>query len=135
MTLREDISSVHIVAIQLNLNHLPHILITSSVTQTALFRASPVTLFLPPMVRSVVCESQRELTCCLPFPSCFLHNPKFAKPIPLLATFCAGFLIGIFFDPDDEGNMLLRKGGSLSAGYMVLYHRRQTLYNRCCESL
>jgi hypothetical protein len=36
----------------------------------------------------------------------------------------ACFLLGLFFNPEDGGDMLLRNGGRLSTGYIVLYPRR-----------
>jgi hypothetical protein len=35
-----------------------------------------------------------------------------------------GFFIGLFFDPEAGGDMLLRKVGLLSADYTALYRRR-----------
>jgi hypothetical protein len=44
----------------------------------------------------------------------------------LLATsFHARFLLALFFDPEDGGDMFLRNIGWLSRDYMVLYPRRQ----------
>jgi hypothetical protein len=34
------------------------------------------------------------------------------------------FLLGIFFDPEDEGNMFLQNVSSLSTDYTALYPRR-----------
>jgi hypothetical protein len=43
----------------------------------------------------------------------------------MLATcFHAGFLLGLFFDPEDGGNTFLRNVGSFSMDYMELYPRR-----------
>jgi hypothetical protein len=36
----------------------------------------------------------------------------------------AGFLLGLFFDPEDGSDMFLRKVGRLSTDYMTLYSRR-----------
>jgi hypothetical protein len=50
----------------------------------------------------------------------------------LLATcFYAGLLFGLFFDPEDEGDMLLRNVGWFSTDYTALYPRRyNTLWIR-----
>jgi hypothetical protein len=37
----------------------------------------------------------------------------------------AGFLLGLFFDPEDGGDMFLLNIGSLSIDYTALYPRRQ----------
>jgi hypothetical protein len=37
----------------------------------------------------------------------------------------AGFVLGLFFDPEDEGDMFLRNVGWLLTAYMALYPRRQ----------
>jgi hypothetical protein len=36
-----------------------------------------------------------------------------------------GFLLGLFFDPEDGGDKFLRNSSWLSLDYMVLYPRRQ----------
>jgi hypothetical protein len=43
----------------------------------------------------------------------------------LTTCFHAGFFLGLLFDTEDGGDMLLRKIGSLSNDYMALYLRRQ----------
>jgi hypothetical protein len=44
----------------------------------------------------------------------------------LLSTFFqAGFLLGVFFEPEDGGDMFLRNDGWLSRDYTVLYPRRE----------
>jgi hypothetical protein len=43
----------------------------------------------------------------------------------MLATcFHAGFLLGLFFDPEDGGDIFLRNAGSLSTDYKGIYPRR-----------
>jgi hypothetical protein len=37
---------------------------------------------------------------------------------------CAGFLLGLFFDLEDGGDMSIRNVGWLSVEYMALYPRR-----------
>jgi hypothetical protein len=45
--------------------------------------------------------------------------------LALLATFFrSGFLLGLFFDHEDGGNMFLRNVGSLSMDYTTLYSTR-----------
>jgi hypothetical protein len=39
-------------------------------------------------------------------------------------TFDAGYLLGLFFDPEDRDDMFLRNVGWLSTDYMALYPRR-----------
>jgi hypothetical protein len=69
--------------------------------------------------------SQRQLSSTVPFPSCFLHNPKFRQ-----GDCFAGYLLSpwflacLFFDPEDGGDMFLRNIGWLSADYTALYPRR-----------
>jgi hypothetical protein len=36
----------------------------------------------------------------------------------------AGFLLGLFFDPEDGGDMFLQNVNELSIGYTALYSRR-----------
>jgi hypothetical protein len=46
-----------------------------------------------------------------------------ANRAPLATCFHAGFLLGLFFDPEDGGDMLLRNVGRLSTDYKALYPR------------
>jgi hypothetical protein len=39
--------------------------------------------------------------------------------------FHAGFLLGLFFDPEEGGDMFLRNVGGFSTEYTALYHRRE----------
>jgi hypothetical protein len=39
----------------------------------------------------------------------------------------AGFLLGLFFDPEDGGDMFLRNVDSFSTDYTALHPRRYTL--------
>jgi hypothetical protein len=54
------------------------------------------------------------------------HSRRESKILlSLLATcFYTGFLLGLFFDSENGGDMFLRNIGWLSAGYMALYPRR-----------
>jgi hypothetical protein len=42
-----------------------------------------------------------------------------------VASFHDGFLLGLYFDPEDGGDMFLENIGSLSVEYTALYSRRQ----------
>jgi hypothetical protein len=43
----------------------------------------------------------------------------------LSTCYHAAFLLGLFFDPEDGSDMLLRNVGLLSTDYTALYPRRQ----------
>jgi hypothetical protein len=43
----------------------------------------------------------------------------------LVICFDAGFLPGLYFYPEDGGDMFLRNVGGLSTDYMALYPRRE----------
>jgi hypothetical protein len=107
--------------------------------QPALLRAVLVMLFFSPIgslgcvcesqwvlaVHSVLRANQRKPTCCLRFPSCFLYNPKFQQAHRSACHLLhAGFLLGLFFEPEDGGAMFLRNLGWLSVDYTALYPRR-----------
>jgi hypothetical protein len=103
--------------------------------QTALLRAMLITLPSLLLVRSVVCRSQwvlavhsvlrasqRELSCCLPFLSCFLYNPKFRQAhcstFHLLSPWFLAFLILLH---EDGGGIFFRNVDLLSTDYKALY--------------
>jgi hypothetical protein len=45
-----------------------------------------------------------------------------------------GFLLGLLFDPDDDGEIFLRNVGRLTTDYMALYPRRQkSSYSEVCN--
>jgi hypothetical protein len=46
------------------------------------------------------------------------------KEALLGTSFYAGFLLGLFFDPEEGGDMFLRNVDSLSTVYRELYPRR-----------
>jgi hypothetical protein len=46
--------------------------------------------------------------------------------IMIANCFHAGFLLGLFFDSEDGGDILPRKVGLLSVDYTALHPRRQT---------
>jgi hypothetical protein len=85
------------------------------------------------VLSSVVMESSASwcITPCSPLkdnrrfggnisPPVFVYNPKC-----LFATyFHDGFLLGLFIDPEDGGDMSLRNVGCLSTDYAALYPRR-----------
>jgi hypothetical protein len=51
---------------------------------------------------------------------------KPATPRPLLATCIhSDFLLGLFFNPEDRGEIFLRNVRGFSKDYMALYPRRQ----------
>jgi hypothetical protein len=56
-------------------------------------------------VHFVLRVSQRKLTCCLAFPSRFLYNPKFRQADCSSYLLQAGFLICLFFDPEDGSDV------------------------------
>jgi hypothetical protein len=69
---------------------------------------------------------QCKLRPTLPFPACFLYNPKFhSQPITQFATcFHTGILLSLF-DPEDGGELFLWNAGRLSMDYKALYPRRK----------
>jgi hypothetical protein len=73
---------------------------------------------------AVLWASQWELRSTLPFPSCFLYNPKF--PASLLLCLPPAFMLVSCsaYWPEDGGNMFLQNIGQLSPDYTVLYPRR-----------
>jgi hypothetical protein len=57
--------------------------------------------------------------------TCSLHLQKKPSKKPGLYVLHAGFLLGLFFDPENRGDMFLRNVCWLSTDYMALYPRRQ----------
>jgi hypothetical protein len=73
-------------------------------------------------VHSVLQASQWELNSFFHFLPVSSVIRNFGLSIALLATcFHAGFLLGLFFDPDDGSDMFLRNVGWLSTDYAALY--------------
>jgi hypothetical protein len=65
--------------------------------------------------------SERSATVTVPVRT---SNPRDQLKYTLLATwFHIGFLLGLFFDPEDGGYLFLRNVGRLSADYTGLYPR------------
>jgi hypothetical protein len=58
--------------------------------------------------------------------ACCLHPQcrKINQESSMMWVASTGFLLGLSFDLEDGGNVLLRKVGSLSTDYMALYPRR-----------
>jgi hypothetical protein len=54
---------------------------------------------------------------------------------PLATCFNAGFLLGIFFDPEDGGDIFLRNIGWLSMATLRYIPEDSILHNHCCENL
>jgi hypothetical protein len=54
-----------------------------------------------------------------------LCSPLRVNPCLVATCFHAGFLLGLFFDPDSGGDMFLWNISWLSTDYTVLYPRRQ----------
>jgi hypothetical protein len=48
-----------------------------------------------------------------------------AFKVELAICFHASILLGLYFGPEDWGDMFLRNAGWLSTNYMALNHRRQ----------
>jgi hypothetical protein len=53
------------------------------------------------------------------------NNKPRKKPICASYVLHAGFLLGLFFDPDKGGEVFLRNFGPLSTDYTALYPIRQ----------
>jgi hypothetical protein len=51
-------------------------------------------------------------------------TPRSSLKIQPYCLLHAGFLLGLLFDPEDEGEMFLRKLGLFSTDYTALYPRR-----------
>jgi hypothetical protein len=71
-------------------------------------------------------KHQTELICCPAFPFYFPYKPKFRQAD---CSGCyllhAGFLLSLFFDPEDEGNMSSQNVSWLSTNFTALYPRRK----------
>jgi hypothetical protein len=58
----------------------------------------------------------------------FLYNPRFSQACCLLH---AGFLLGLFFNPQDGGNMFLQ----IAVDFQWQYNpEHKTSLNHCCEN-
>jgi hypothetical protein len=54
--------------------------------------------------------------------------------LPILVTYChAGFLLGLFFDPENEDHIFLRNVGWLSTHYAALYPKRRNSWQNYCS--
>lgn len=64
-------------------------------------------------------------------------SPLSLGPEDFLLTTCfnAGFLLCIFFGPENGGDIFIWNVGWISEVYTVLYPRRLNCHNPCCESL
>jgi hypothetical protein len=85
---------------------------------------------------SVLWTSQQELTCWLPFSSCFLYNVKIGKLIALLATcFHTGFLLGLFHDPEDGATYSYETLTEFQCSIQRYIPEVRILHNHHCENL
>jgi hypothetical protein len=56
-------------------------------------------------------------------------------PVLSIIFFHAGFLLGLFYNPEDEADMFLRNVGWLPTDYKALYPRRQNSLKVKCLNI